>query len=316
MSCIVFAGSCGSSKQIGKTVAQILDLPFYEVETKTFPDTEMLVRLPIEKLREKGPPKKELKDMNVIYVQSTAPAQSQHLIELFLTVENIKSRGARSLIVVVPYLAHARQDKEFTPGETISNKVIGKIMKRLKVDYLITVDVHFHREVGHYSYEGIRAYNATAAKALAEYIRDKLGINNPKILIPDEGHKPIIKAVMPILGKDIIFGKKERLGDREVYISFPEDTSVKGKTVAVFDDMISTGTTCIKAAEYLKKMGADRIILAATHALYVDHGKARSRLFNAGIERVVTTNTIPQEDSVVDVGPIIADAIKLSGFLS
>lgn len=312
--CIVFAGSCGSSKLIGENVAKILGLPFNEVETKTFPDTEMLVRLPIEKIQGRGPPQKELKGMDVIYIQSTAPAQSQHLIELFLTVENIKRRGVHKLIVVVPYLAHARQDKEFTPGETISNKVIGKILKNLGVDHLITIDVHFHRKIGHYTYEGIESYNATAARALAEYITYKLGINNPQVLIPDEGHKPIIKAITPILGKDLIIGSKKRLGDKEVYISFPEK-NIEGKDTVIFDDMISTGTTCVKAAQYLKKSGAKRIILAATHALYVDHGAARRKLFEAGVERIVTTNTIPQEDSVVDVAPIIVDALKSSGFL-
>lgn len=308
---VVFGGSCGDSRDIGKEIAERLDLPFYETEKREFRDTEMLVRLPVEKLEHKGQRQEELKGMDVIYVQSTAPAQSEHLIELFLTVENIKRRGARRLILLVPYLAHARQDKEFNLGEVISKDVIGKILKSLGVDRLFTVDVHFNREVGEYTYEGIKAYNVTAAGALAEYIRDKLEITSPKILIPDYGHKPIAEFITPILGDDIIFGKKERIGETEVSITFSETEDFNGRAAVIFDDMISSGTTCVRAAEYLKKRKASEVILAVTHTLYIN--KARDKLLTAGIDKIIATNSIPKEDSVVSVAPIFADAIVKSG---
>jgi len=309
---IVFGGSCGNSQYIGKTIAQELSIPFYEIETKVFRDTEMLVRLPVEKLDISKPPMEELEGMDVIYVQSTAPAQSQHLIELFLTVENIKRREAKKLILVVPYLAHARQDKEFVRGEAISNQVIGKIMKNLGVDYLLTVDVHFNREVGEYIYEGINAYNVTAAGALARYIRDELGIISPKIIIPDYGHKPIAEFITPILGDDITFGRKVRKGESKVTIVFPEKEDLKGRTVVIFDDMISTGTTSVATAENLKRSNASKIVLAVTHTLYMNN--ARDKLLRAGIDKIVATDTIPKEDSIISVAPIIADAIVRWGF--
>lgn len=305
---VVFGGSCGNSKDIGKTIAQELSIPFYEIETKVFRDTEMLVRLPVEKLDISKPPMEELEGMDVIYVQSTARPQSQHLIELFLTVENIKRRKAKKLILVVPYLAYARQDKEFIPGEAISSQVIGKIMKNLGVDYLFTIDVHFNREVGDYLYEGINAYNVTATGALARYIRDELGIISPKIIIPDYGHKPIAEFITPILGDDITFGRKVRKGESEVIITFPEKEDFKGKVTVIFDDMISSGTTCIKTAEYLKKRGASRVILAVTHTLYVNG--ARDRLLSNGVDKIIATDTILKEDSVISIAPILANAIR------
>lgn len=310
---VVFGGSCGNSKDIGKNIAQKLSIPFYEIEKKVFPDGEMYFRLPVEKLDISKPPMEELEGMDVIYVQSTAPPQSQHLIELFLTVENIKRRKAKKLILVVPYLAHARQDKEFKPGEAISNQVVGKIMKSLGVDYLFTIDVHFNREVGDYLYEGINAYNVTATGILARYIRDELGIISPKIIIPDYGHKPIAEFITPILGDDITFGRKVRNDESEVIITFPEKEDFKGKVSVIFDDMISSGTTCIKTAEYLKRRGASRVILAVTHTLYIN--RARDRLLSSGVDKIVATDTILKEDSVISIAPILANAIEKWGFL-
>lgn len=309
---IVLGGNCGNSKEIAEAIAKRLGLPFYGTEVREFGDSELLVRIPVGNIEHAGPPKKEFKDMDIIYVQSTAPSQSRHLLELFLTAESIKRRGARTLTLVVPYLAHARQDQEFTPGEVISKRVIGKIMKSLGVDRLFTVDVHFNREVGEYDYEGVSAYNITAAGALAKYIRDELGITSPKIFIPDLGHKPIVEFITPILGDDLVFGRKKRAGETEVNITFTGREDVNGKPAVIFDDMISTGTTCIATVRFIKKSEASRVILAVTHTLNLN--RARDRLLNAGADEIIATDAIPNEDSVVSVAPIIADAIERSNF--
>lgn len=308
---IVLSGVCGNSREIGRAIAERLSLPYYKTDVTFFHDTEMQVCLPVKELKLNATPMKELKDMDVVYVQTTIPAQNHCLIELFMAVGNIKQRGAAKLTAVVPYLAYARQDKEFSPGQTISNKVIGMAMKALGVDQLITVDVHFNRDVGEYTYEGIKAYNATAAGALAKYVRDELEMNSPKIVIPDVGHKPIVEFITPVLGRDVIFGSKERKGENEVIITFPEE-DFNGKSVVIFDDMISSGTTSVETAEYLKKRGANKVILAVTHALCINN--AREKLLDAGIDKIVATDSIPKEDSVVSIAPIIADAMEKWSF--
>ena len=307
---IVFGGSCGNSRDIGREIAERLGLPFCEVLVKTFVDTEMYVRLPVEELEREALRGEELKGVDVIYVQSTAPAQSQHLIELFLTAWNIKQRKANSLDLVVPYLAHARQDKEFMPGEAISNKVISRIMQSVGVDRLFTVDVHFNRPVGEFLYEGLKTYNLTAARALAEYVRDKLHIRSPKIVIPDVGQRPIAKYITSILGNDIVFLRKNRQSDTEVSIFYNGDSreNLSGRDVVIFDDMVSTGKTIIGAAQQMRKLGATNIVLAVTHTLYVEN--AREKILEGGITRIVATDTIAKEDSVVSIAPVIAEALK------
>jgi ribose-phosphate pyrophosphokinase len=309
---IVLSGVCGNSGEIGRAIAKRLDLPYYETDVRIFGDTEILVRLPVEKLEPNLQPMKEFKGIDVIYVQSTIPEQNRCLLELFMAVDTIKQRGAARLTVVVPYLAYVRQDKEFAPGQALSSKVIGKAMKALGVDQLLTVDVHFNRQVGEYMYEGIKAFNATAARALAKYVKDDLRIESPRIVIPDFGHKPVVEIITAVLGNDVTFGSKDRRGENEVVITFPEEEDFNGKTVVIFDDMIGTGTTSIETVKNLKLRGASKVILAVTHTLYINN--AREKLLDAGIDKIVATDTIPKEDSVVSIAPIIVDAMKKWGF--
>ncbi|MHA1852056.1 MAG: ribose-phosphate diphosphokinase [Candidatus Heimdallarchaeaceae archaeon] len=316
----IFAGSGLNSRQIAQNIAGIMGLPYIELSTRVFPDSEILVRIPVEKV--------DVKEKHIIYVQSTAPKwetkrttqsmwipQSQSLMELFLTLDTIKEKKAKTIDVVIPYLAHARQDKEFRKGEVVSTRAIAKILKCLGADRIFTVDIHAHRETGWFffgqtkDFPGVKAYNITAARALAEYVRDNLKIQSPIVIIPDEGHRPIAEKIKDILEpEDVVFLYKKRLSPTEVKLLHVKKIDLKGKNVVIFDDMISTGRTIAKAAMFAKKNGAKNVVVAVTHTLYIKD--ARSTLLKAGVDRIVATDTVPSEDSVVPIAPIIAKALR------
>ena len=67
--------------------------------------------------------------------------------------------------------------------------------------------------------------------------------------------------------------------------------SVDGKTVLMFDDMISTAGTVCEAAKMVMEHGAKEVISAATHAVLV--GLAMERLSEAPIKQIIVTDTIP-----------------------
>ncbi len=83
----------------------------------------------------------------------------------------------------------------------------------------------------------------------------------------------------------------------------------------VFDDMISTAGSICGAAEVLKQHGAERIYLAATHALLV--GGAVERLQKAPIEQLIVTDTVPVPPekqfpklTILGVAPLLGEVIK------
>lgn len=89
-------------------------------------------------------------------------------------------------------------------------------------------------------------------------------INNPIVVSPDEGGIERAKKFARLINANILSLVKTR--DRftgDVSISLSEDLPLKKRTALIVDDMISTGTSVIKAIELLKK------ITLATCMLYV-----------------------------------------------
>ncbi len=101
--------------------------------------------------------------------------------------------------------------------------------------------------------------------------------------------------------------KKERRGDRDVVISFPDLSGFAGKTPVLVDDVISSGRTMEVAAQQLGKSGFSQPICLATHGILADD--AHARLVAAGAS-VVVTNTIPGPAALLDIHPLFAELIK------
>lgn len=82
------------------------------------------------------------------------------------------------------------------------------------------------------------------------------------------------------------------------------------------DDMIDTGGTIMHAANYIKKMGAKKVIVCATHGIF--SGSAPEKFKNADLDELIVTDTIPLRDemksdkrmTVVSVAKMIAMAIE------
>src|SRR3989337_133550 len=83
---------------------------------------------------------------------------------------------------------------------------------------------------------------------------------------------------------------------------------VKNKDVVIFDDIISSGGTMIKAVAWVKEQGARRVYAACVHPLLI--GDAKEKILENGADGIVGTNTVPSPVSVVSVAPLIVQALK------
>ena len=82
---------------------------------------------------------------------------------------------------------------------------------------------------------------------------------------------------------------------------------VKGRDLILVDDMISTGGSIVKATQFLKKQNCNRVFVACTHGLLMNNAERKIR--KSGVARIVSTNTIPNKTSLVDVSNTLAKAI-------
>ena len=90
---------------------------------------------------------------------------------------------------------------------------------------------------------------------------------------------------------------------------------VAGRDVIIFDDIISTGGTLVRAAQAIKDKGAQRIFAACTHAVFGDN--VGERIQNSVLEELAVTNTIhrppqdlPPKVRTLSVGSLLGEAIR------
>jgi ribose-phosphate pyrophosphokinase len=278
----VLAGS--SSHRTAKELAGILGADLVGLDRKVFPDGEVYIRT-----------QQPLKDEHVVIVQSTYPTNA--LIELLFLEEAAHDQGASEISVVVPYYAYSRQDRVFNAGEIVSAKAIAELIE-LKADRFITVDPHKEHILGFF---GIEAHGVSAVPLLAKHLESK-GVDT--VLAPDKGALDRAQFAAKCLGADFDYMEKTRLSGTEVVMK-AKSLDVRGKTVAIIDDIISTGGTIATAAAELKRQGAKRVIAACTHGLFLNG--AIERLRATGCDEVVCTDTLETGASSVGCAPVIAD---------
>jgi len=279
----MFVVGGSASQLLSKELAKSLKAKLAKVEIKRFPDDECYVRVD-----------EDLDDQEVFLVQTSWP--DRNIVELLLLQDAIKEFDVDSLTTVVPYFGYARQDKQFKPGEPISARAIARLIQ-MNTDEFITVDVHAPSVIDWF--EGKSAKNVAAYPEIGKYLKGK-GIE--LILSPDEGRADNAKRVADVVNCEADFLVKERLDGDTVKMT-PKRLDVKGKKVAIVDDIISTGGTIVKAAEQLRKQGASKIYAVCTHGVFA--GNAIPKL-EAVCDDVCTTDTIENPKTCMSVAPQVA----------
>jgi ribose-phosphate pyrophosphokinase len=77
---------------------------------------------------------------------------------------------------------------------------------------------------------------------------------------------------------------------------------VTDRTCVLVDDIVDTAGTLCKAAEALKKNGANKVVAYATHAVL--SGSAIDNIKNSQLDELVVTNSIPLSAEAKKCGKI------------
>jgi ribose-phosphate pyrophosphokinase len=286
----VIGGS--ASKDLAKRLARKLRAVYIETETKIFPDGESKITL-------RKIPKKSV----ILVIQSTYPPVDTNLLQALSIISQVKKISSRTF-AIMPYVGYARQDKQFLSGEVITMSVVAKMLQSAGAKKVIVVDIHSNTALNHFN---IPTENVSAIPELVKYFK-KLNLKNPLVVSPDAGGSSRSKKFASLLKSDFIVLKKHR--DRKTGRVSIQTTKVdvQGKDLIIVDDMISTGGSVIKAAQFLKKQKCKRVFVACTHGLLVDDAEKKIR--KAGVSRIISTNTIPGNTSKVDVSGILAKSVQ------
>ncbi len=281
-----------ASQELGREIANILKVRAVPIEFKRFPDGESRIRFT-----------ESVEGEDVVIVQTTSPPQNENLIQLFIMADNARDLKAKSIIAVVPYFAYARQDRRFRAGEPFSVKTMVSLFEACGVSRIITVNSHNPKILKTFK---MRIDDLSAISLLAEHFK-KQGLNEAFSLSLGK------KAVDMAMEADSILGggygyistQRDRISGE---VKIEEKTlPVKNQDVIVFDDIISSGGTMVKAVEWVRKQSARRVYAACVHPLLI--GDAKERILEGGADGIIGTDCVPSPFSVVSVAPLIARAL-------
>ena len=282
-----------SSKELGNEIAELAGYEKVPVGSKVFPDGESYVRI-----------EGSVKNEDVAIVQTTCKPQDTNLIQLAFMANAAKRNGARKLTAVVPYLAYARQDKMFLEGENVSIETIAAMLKAAGVDEFVTVNIHAEETLSRFPFP---AKTVSAIPNLAGHFVKK-GFKEAFALAPDKGALYIAEQAKAVLGGECGNLQKQRDRYTGQTTQSAKHLDVKGKVVIIFDDIISTGGTIVGAAKILKEQGAAKVFAACVHGLLI--GDAERRILDAGVEEIVSTDSVPSKNSKVSLAPLLSAALK------
>ena len=282
-----------ASVELGREVAARLEAKVVPVEFKRFPDGESYIRFD-----------GSVEDGDVVIIQTTGPPQNENLIQLFLMADNAKDLGAKTITAVVPYFAYARQDTRFRPGEAFSAKTIVKLLQMCGVSKILTINSHNPSLLKTLS---LPIEDLSAISLLAQHFRER-GLRNVfSLSLGKKGLETAVEASKVLEGEcDFIPTQRDRITGN---VTIEKKTlPIKTKDVVIFDDIISSGGTMIKAVAWIKEQGARRIFAACVHPLLT--GDVKEKILKSGADGVMGTDTVPSSVGAVSVAPLIVEALK------
>jgi len=263
------------------------DLYEPNIEMKRFPDGDNYICLP------------KITGKTAAVYHRLYPEQDSALMQAVLILDTLKRKKIEATLVS-PYLPYSRQDKTFKDGEAISAEVIANLLSYAGAKRLVTVDCHFLKKKGTFTYGGLEIVNVSANKLLVEHAKKLVG--DVEVISPDMGASYLVENFG---GKSMEKKRGEYVEGKTTYRKIEEvkmDFEVKGKNILILDDMISTGGTMFKAIENVKKGGAAKVLCAATHGFFL---KGSLDKLKQMCDHVFVTDSIPSPVSDVSVKELL-----------
>ncbi|MEC9341324.1 MAG: ribose-phosphate pyrophosphokinase [Pseudomonadota bacterium] len=301
------------SAELAATVAGALKTPLSAVEERAFEDGEGKLRS-LENVRGCA--------TVILQTLDGEPNCSVHdkLCRLLFLIGALRQAGASGVTVMAPYLCYARKDRQTQPRDPVTIQYVARMMEAVGCDRVVTLDVHnlaafqnaFRCRTDHLDAQGLFArelLQQVGAADLAVVSPDVGGVKRVERFrrrLAEESGRPVTDA----------FVRKHREGG--VVSGEGLIGEVASRQAVILDDLISSGTTIVRAARACKAAGATVVHAVATHGLFAHH--AREMLADPAIDRLVVTNSVRPwrlvgsavEDklTVLDIAPLLAEAIR------
>jgi ribose-phosphate pyrophosphokinase len=301
-----------ASADLGQAIARQVWVSLSPHEEREFEDGEHKAR-PLDQVAGA--------DAYVVQSLHSGPSQSaaDKLCRLLFFIGALKDAGAARVTAITPYLCYARKDRRTKPRDPVTTRYLAQMFESVGTDVVVTLDVHnpaafenaFRR----------RTIAATATPLFVEYAK-RLDDKRLAVVSPDAGGAKradiFREALEETRGQPIGKGFAEKRRSAGIVSGDLFVGEVEGATALVIDDLISTGTTLVRAARAARKAGARRVIAMVTHGLFMPG--AEKAVADPAIDEFVITDAVPafrlesaaarKKIEVLPVAPLLGEIIR------
>jgi len=286
-----------ASTGLGEKICSLAGLEKIRFSFKQFPDGELYVRL-----------LDDVTGIDALIIQSLPPPQDRNLMLLLQLISAFKTNGGREALVLIPYMAYARQDKRFLPGEPVSAHLVARLIEAAGADMVALVEVH--SDIAARGFRNSVLIEAT--RSFAEYYL-RSGFEKAYVVAPDKNATPRARRLAEAIGGEVGWVEKTRNKETGFVTSTEGVLNPAGRKTILIDDIISTGGTIIEAIRLLKSKGASQISVACVHGIFV--GNAYGRIMDAGASSILSSDTVETQYSNISVAGDVVRTLREKGWL-
>jgi ribose-phosphate pyrophosphokinase len=283
---MVFTGN--ANPKLAQDIVNQLRLNLGNAVVSRFSDAEVHVEL-MENVRGR----------DVFVVQPTCAPTNDNLMELLVIIDALRRSSAWRITAVIPYFGYARQDRRPRSARVpITAKVVAQMIGTVKTDRVLTVDLHSDQIQGFFDIPVDNVYASPIL--LGDIWRQKYP--NLVVVSPDVGGVVRARALAKRLDDAdlaIIDKRRPKPNVSKVMNIIGE---VEGRSCVMVDDLVDTAGTLCRAAEALKREGAQQVVAYCTHPVL--SGKAVRNIEASVLDELVVTDTIPLSESAQACGRI------------
>lgn len=283
---MLFTGN--ANPKLARDIADHLMQKLGQAQVNKFSDGEIAVEI-----------EENVRGQDVFIIQPTCAPTNDNIMELMVMIDALRRSSAMRITAVIPYFGYARQDRRPRSARVpITAKVVADMLASVKVDRVLTVDLHADQIQGFFD---MPVDNVYASPIL---LGDVWRQSHPDLMVvsPDVGGVVRARALAKRLDEaDLaIIDKRRPKANVAKVMNIIGD--VEGRTCIIIDDLVDTAGTLCEAAAALKEHGAKKVVAYCTHPVL--SGKAVERLSDTQLDELVVTDTIPLSEEAQAISTI------------
>jgi ribose-phosphate pyrophosphokinase len=213
---------------------------------------------------------------------------NEELLALYFITNHVKNAGYKNIILDMPYIPNARQDRVKNPEDVFTLKYFAQLINSLGFKEVRVLDAH-----SNVSLALIDRVVPKTPKPYIEKVIDEIVSQTgkkPLMFYPDEGAGKRYSGMVTL---PYCFGIKKRdwaTGEIKGLTVAGETELINGSNVLIVDDICSYGGTFLHSANALKELGAADIYLFVSHC---EKSVLDGKLYHCeDVKHIYTTDSI------------------------